>query len=65
VALELAEGFAWLLGHSKGYWVYDSDLGWLVAVYLEKLDVTALIRCEVAMVVLYLANRKVAAEDDS
>jgi hypothetical protein len=45
--------------------VYDSDLGWLVAVCLEKLDVTASIRCEVAMVVLYLANRKVAAEDDS
>ena len=45
--------------------MYDSGLGWLVVVCLEKLDVTALIRCEVATVVLDLANRKVAAGDDS
>ena len=45
--------------------MYDSGLGWLVGVCLEKLDVTALIRCETAMVVLDLADRKVAVGDDS
>jgi hypothetical protein len=45
--------------------VYGSGLGWLVGVCLETLYATALIRCEAAMVVLDLADRKVAAEDDS
>lgn len=45
--------------------MYDSGLGWLVGVCLEKLDVTALIRCEAAaMVVLDLVERKVAVGDD-